>query len=120
MGRLELTVLLDVIADRLLAPTRTRLVHGEDDRLAAATMRLLRRDLSGWRCWSRGWPGSRPRRRPGGVRRRPVPGRPATCRATCARCTCSWRSAPRPPACRADLLLVLMPNCGRPNPHFLA
>ena len=47
MGRLELTVLLDVIADRLLEPTRTRLVHGEDDRLAMATMQVLRRNLVG-------------------------------------------------------------------------
>lgn len=44
-GRLELTVLLDVVADRLLVPTTARLVHGEDDRLAAATMAVLRRDL---------------------------------------------------------------------------
>ena len=47
MGRLELTVLLDVIADRLLEPTRSRLVHGEDDRFAAATLCILRRDLVG-------------------------------------------------------------------------
>ncbi|HVI35525.1 MAG TPA: DUF2785 domain-containing protein, partial [Gaiellales bacterium] len=44
-GRLELTVLLDVVADRLLVPTTARLVHGEDDRLAAASMAVLRRDL---------------------------------------------------------------------------
>ncbi len=47
MGRLELTVLLDVIADRLLLPTKHHLVHGETDRLARATMRVLRRDLVG-------------------------------------------------------------------------
>lgn len=47
MGRLELTVLLDVIADRLLQQTYHRFVHGEDDRLAAATMEILRRDLLG-------------------------------------------------------------------------
>ncbi len=47
MGRLELTVLLDVIADRLLVPTDYHLVNGEDDRLAMATMRILRRDLVG-------------------------------------------------------------------------
>ena len=47
VGRLELTVLLDVLADRLLTPTRARLVHGEDDRLAMATMQILRRDLVG-------------------------------------------------------------------------
>jgi hypothetical protein len=45
MGRLELTVLLDVLADRLLLPTEHFLVHGETDRLARATMRVLRRDL---------------------------------------------------------------------------
>ncbi len=45
LGRLELTVILDVIADRLLAPTPAFLVCGEDDRFAYATMHLLRRDL---------------------------------------------------------------------------
>jgi hypothetical protein len=45
MGRLELTVLLDVIADRLLQESGQRFIHGEDDRLARATMEILRRDL---------------------------------------------------------------------------
>ena len=45
VGLLELTVLLDVIADRLLLPTTHRLQHGEDDRLARATMQILRRDV---------------------------------------------------------------------------
>ncbi|MEO5710982.1 MAG: DUF2785 domain-containing protein [Nocardioidaceae bacterium] len=47
MQRLELTVLLDVVADRLLIPTRARLVHGEDDRMAMATLEIVRRDLVG-------------------------------------------------------------------------
>jgi Protein of unknown function (DUF2785) len=47
MGRLELTVILDVIADRLLAPTDAFFVCGEGDRLAFATMHLLRRDVLG-------------------------------------------------------------------------
>jgi hypothetical protein len=47
LGRLELTVILDVIADRLLAPTEAFFVCGEDDRLAFATMHLLRRDILG-------------------------------------------------------------------------
>jgi hypothetical protein len=44
VGRPELTVLLDVVADRVLA--RTEVVFGldEPDRLAAATMAVLRRD----------------------------------------------------------------------------
>ena len=45
IGRLELTVLLDVIADRLSEHTDFRMTHGEDDRLAAATMAILRRDI---------------------------------------------------------------------------
>lgn len=47
MGRLELTVILDVIADRLLTPTEAFFVAGEGDRLAFATMHLLRRDILG-------------------------------------------------------------------------
>jgi len=41
----ELTVLLDVIADRVLLDTPTPLTSGEPDRLAAATMSVLRRRL---------------------------------------------------------------------------
>jgi len=41
----ELTVLLDVIADRILLETPTPLTSGEPDRLAAATMSVLRRRL---------------------------------------------------------------------------
>jgi hypothetical protein len=47
LGRLELTVILDVIADRLLMPTDAFFVCGEGDRLAFATMHLLRRDVLG-------------------------------------------------------------------------
>jgi hypothetical protein len=46
-GKLELTVLLDVVADRLLTPTRYRFVHGEDDRLALAIMAVLHRNTLG-------------------------------------------------------------------------
>lgn len=45
LGAPELTVLLDVLADRLLAPTGEFFVAGEPDRLAAATMHVLRRDV---------------------------------------------------------------------------
>jgi hypothetical protein len=41
----ELTVVLDVIADRLLLPVEHLFTSGEPDRLALATMRVLRRDL---------------------------------------------------------------------------
>ena len=41
----ELTVLLDVLADRLLLPTEQLFVAGEPDRMAAATLQVLRRNL---------------------------------------------------------------------------
>ncbi len=43
--RAEQAVLLDVVADRLVEPTPFRLSHGEDDRLAYATMAVLHRNL---------------------------------------------------------------------------
>jgi hypothetical protein len=44
-GLTELTVLLDVIADRILLRTPSPLTSGEPDRLALATMSVLRRRL---------------------------------------------------------------------------
>jgi hypothetical protein len=119
MGRLELTVLLDVIADRLLLPTRARFAHAEDDRLAAATMRILRRDvvalevLEPWvaRLAARSGPsddhGDDPFLVTGNVQ--------AYLRALHLQVAL----APRPPACRADLLLVLIAELKKANPHFL-
>lgn len=40
----ELTVLLDVIADRVVLPTDHLFTHGEPDRLASATLAVLRRN----------------------------------------------------------------------------
>jgi hypothetical protein len=119
MGRLELTVLLDVLADRLLTPTRARLVHAEDDRLARATMQILRRDLVGlevlepWvarlanrsRTWSEG--DDDPFLVSGNVQ--------AYLRALYLQLAL----APQPPACRADLLLVLIDHLRAANPHLL-
>ena len=45
LGRNELTVLLDVVGDRLLAPTEAFWVAGEPDRLALAVASILRRDV---------------------------------------------------------------------------
>ena len=50
----ELAVLLDVVADRVTAPTEVWFTHGEDDRLAYAVMTVLHRNvlaqdlLDGW------------------------------------------------------------------------
>jgi hypothetical protein len=43
----ELTVLLDVLAERVLTPASPPLRSGEPDRMAAATMRILRRNVVG-------------------------------------------------------------------------
>ena len=91
------------------APTRARLVHGEDDRLAAATMQILRRDLVGLDVlepWVARLAGARRARPPRATTTRTSS--PATCSPTCARCTSRWRWRRGPPACRADLLLVLI------------
>jgi hypothetical protein len=45
LGRNELTVLLDVIADRVLAEVDEPFVHGEPDRMVLATMTVLRRNV---------------------------------------------------------------------------
>ena len=45
LGLPELTVMLDVLADRLLLPTEDFLVCSEADRMAMATMDVLRRNL---------------------------------------------------------------------------
>ncbi len=44
-GRNELTVLLDVIGDRVLEPVDAPYVHGEPDRMALAVMTVLRRNV---------------------------------------------------------------------------
>lgn len=114
MGRLELTVLLDVVADRLCEPTEFRLSHGEDDRLAAATLAMIRRDILPMDVLD-----------PWVARLVEV----ATVEASAdpsavARNVQSYlRSlhlqlalAPDPPDCRADLLLTLISGLKRSNP----
>lgn len=122
MGRLELTVLLDVLGDRLLLPSRHHLVHGEPDRLAAATMKILRRDaldlgvLEPWvaRLAGHATPvstadadGTDPFLGAGNVQ--------GYLRAL----HLQLALAPSPPTCRADLLLVLIDALKRSNRQFL-
>ena len=45
LGKAELTVMLDVLADRLLLPTESLFGAGEPDRMATATMHILRRNV---------------------------------------------------------------------------
>lgn len=120
VGRLELTVLLDVLADRLLAPTEYHLVNGEVDRLAAASMRILRRnllDLDVLEPWvarlahsasPTGHDASDPYLVTGNVQ--------AYLRAL----HLQLALAPDPPSCRSDLLLVVIDALRQSNPYHLA
>lgn len=119
MGRLELTVLLDVVADRLLAPTSYHLVSGEDDRLAAATMKVLRRDLLGLDVlepWVfRLAHGAQP---DAAGENDPFP-TTGNVQSYLRALHLQLALAPRPPGCRADLLLVLIGALKQSNPQVL-
>jgi hypothetical protein len=120
MGRLELTVLLDVMADRLLLPSQYFLVHGETDRLARATMRVLRRDLVGldvlepWlarlgqHARAQGLGDADPFHGAGNVQ------------SYLRSLHLQLALAPNPPATRADLLLAVMDRLRESNPDYLS
>lgn len=117
LGRAELVVLLDVIADRVLAPTADLLVAGEPDRIALATLHVLRRDLvplSVLEPWvSRIAAGAGEGEQPN-----PFPAlhtAQAFLRALHLQLALAM---PRPPV-RADLLLVLVDALRASNPHYL-
>ena len=113
MGRLELTVLLDVIADRLLAPDadppgarRGRPARRGHD--AGAAPRPGRPRGAG----AVGGPARRGRRPAADGDRRPVPRR-GNVQSYLRALHLQVALAPRPPACRADLLLVLIDQLER-------
>ncbi len=122
MGRLELTVLLDILADRLVTDTGDRLVHGEDDRMAFATMEILRRDLLALEVlepWlARLADAARPDH---GGDHSVDPYRTAgNVQAFLRALHLQLALGPRPPATRADLLLTLIDHLKRVHPDFLA
>jgi hypothetical protein len=118
LGRLELTVVLDVVADRLLTTTGTRLVDGEDDRFAAATLAVLRRDVLGLDVLEP-WV-ARLAEHAHAAGDRGTPAVTGTAQAYLRALHLQLALAPRPPACRADLLLVLIDALRRTNPAHLA
>ena len=119
MTRLELTVLLDVLADRVLARSAYHLVHGEADRLALATMEVLRRNTVGLDVLEP-W-----------VARLAEDARPAdddaqdpylvhgNVQAYLRALHLQLALAPDPPSCRADLLLVVIGHLKDSNSRFL-
>ncbi|MFZ2504164.1 MAG: DUF2785 domain-containing protein [Nocardioides sp.] len=119
LAKPELTVMLDVIADRLLLPTESLLTAGEPDRLAMATMRVLRRDLVPLEIVE---PWVVRLARAAGAQtyadRDPylATGNPeAFLRALFVQLTL----APQPPPVRSNLLLVLAEALRSSNPHYL-
>ena len=116
----ELTVILDVIADRLLLPVDRLFTNGEPDRLAAATLSVLRRNLLTMKViepWiarvamAAATPGSYDDRDPhlrGG-----------NAEAYLRALYLQLALGPRPPEVRSDLLLVVVDALRMTNPHFL-
>jgi hypothetical protein len=118
LGTNELTVLLDVLGDRLTVPVESVFTAGEPDRIAYATMAILRRNLVPLRViepWIARLAAAA-RARAGGRDPFIVRGNPeAFLRALYLQLAL----APRPPDVRSDLLLVLVDALKRTNPYFL-
>ena len=118
----ELTVVLDVIADRLLMQEQAPLSSGEPDRMAAATMSVLRRDLVGLEVVEP-WVAR--------IARRALPfahddtdtdpyATATTPQAFLRALHLQLCLAPEPPPARPDLILVLVEALRATNPHHLA
>jgi Protein of unknown function (DUF2785) len=115
----ELTVLLDVLADRLTLPVDAPFAHGEPDRMAAATMCVLRRNvvpLSVLEPWVARLASAATARALRGTD--PFLQR-SNSEAFLRALYLQLSLAPQPPVCRPDLLLVLVDALRRTNPYYL-
>jgi hypothetical protein len=119
LDKAELTVLLDVLADRLTLRAEAQFVHGEPDRMAAATMCVLRRNvvpLSVLEPWVARLAAAATARLPRGTD--PFLHR-GNSESFLRALYLQLALAPRPPAVRSDLLLVLVDALRRTNPYYL-
>lgn len=116
----ELTVILDVIADRLLLPVDRLFTNGEADRLALATLQVLRRNAVPLRVlepWiarlaaAAGTMSSYDDRDPHLVG--------GNAEAFLRSLHLQLALGPNPPAVRSDLLLVVVDALRATNPHYL-
>ncbi len=120
-GTPELTVLLDVLADRLVLHEPRLMVSGEPDRMAAATMRILRRNqvplgvVEPWVSRLAAVAGQLT----GGADRDPYLDT-GNAEAFLRALYLQLSLAPNPPGIRSDLLLVLVDALRHTNPHHLA
>ncbi len=119
LGKAELTVLLDVLGDRITFPAESLLVHGEPDRMALATINVLRRNvlpLSIIEPWVA--------RLTSAATVKAGTADPFLLRgnteAFLRALHLQLALGPNPPAVRSDLLLVVVEALRRTNPHYLA
>lgn len=124
MGRNELTVLLDVVADRLLTPTEEFWVAGEPDRLAHAVIQVLRRnvlDLKLLEPWvARVSAAGVPDRVPGGDSDHHPFLVAGNVQAFLRSLQLQLALSGPHPAVRPDLLLVLIEHLRATNPRYLS
>ncbi len=118
-GRNELTVLLDVLGDRILAPVDAPYSHGEPDRMALATMTVRRRNvvpLSVVEPWVARIAAGAERPSTGDT----DPFLPtANAEAFLRALHLQLAIAPSPPEIRPDLLLAVMAALRSTNPSYL-
>jgi hypothetical protein len=117
----ELTVLLDVLADRVLMTGTGALTAGEPDRMAAATMEVLRRNVVGLKVLEPWIARIAQSANPFGGGEDNDPYLAATNPQAFLRALYLQLSlAPDPPQVRPDLILVLVDALRATNPFFLA
>lgn len=119
LGTPELTVVLDVIADRVVMPVDRLFVNGEPDRLAAATMAVLARDavpLQVLEPWIARLAAAAAARTYDDRDPHLVGG---NAEAFLRGLHLQLALGPHPPAVRSDLLLVVVDALRRTNPHHL-
>jgi hypothetical protein len=116
----ELTVVLDVIADRVLLPVDQLFTNGEPDRLAAATMAVLRRNIVSLRVvepWIARLVATASARASYDDRDPHLKG--GNAEAFLRALHLHLALGPQPPEMRPDLLLVLVDALRATNPQYL-
>lgn len=116
----ELTVVLDVIADRLVLPVERLFSAGEPDRLALATMKVLRRNrvpLQVLEPWIARLGAAAATRSPHEDRDPFLAG--GNAEAFLRSLYLQLSLGPQPPDVRSDLLLVVVDMLKATNPHYL-
>lgn len=114
----ELTVVLDVLADRVLLPVDQLFSSGEPDRLAAATMCVLRRNIVSLRVIEP-WIARLANTASASYDDRDPHLKSGNAEAFLRALYLQLALGPRPPEVRSDLLLVLVDALRATNPQYL-